>query len=261
MAETLNRRSEVILKFLLRTGSASIEEILEVAGSSAPSIRRDLARLESRGLIRRTHGGATLVEPLLYEPFRYDSSFLAREQRFAEEKRRIGLAAAELIQANETVGLTAGTTATHIGRSLRHRDKIQVVTNAINIGMELCNQPGIRTYLTGGVVPWAWSFSLTGNAALSFLDDVYLDKVFLSVTGLDAERGATTLETDEALVFRKMLKQSKQVIVAADSSKLGKVSPAFICPVSEIHLLITDSSATAEALDPFERQGIKIIRA
>lgn len=261
MTEALNRRSEQIIKFLLRTGSATVEEILEVAGSSAPSIRRDLARLEGRGLIRRTHGGATLVEPLLYEPFRYDSSFLAREQRFAEEKRRIGLAAAELVQANETIGLTAGTTTTHVGRSLRHRDKIQVVTNAINIGMELCNQPGIRTYVTGGVVPWAWSFSLTGNAALDFLDDVYMDKVFLSVTGLDAERGATSLETDEALVFRKMIKQAKEIIVVADSSKLGKVSPAFICPINEIHLLITNSGASAEALAPFERQGIRVIRA
>src|SRR3984885_16123845 len=204
MNDALNHRSEQIIKHLLRTGAATIEELLAIAGSSAPSIRRDLARLEGRGLIRRTHGGAELVEPLLYEPFRFDSSFLAREQRHATEKRRIGLAAAELVQANETVGLPAGTTPTHVGRSLRHRDKIQVVTNAINIGMELCNQPGVRTYLTGGVVPWAWSFSLTGGAALNFLDDVYLDKVFLSVTGLDTERGATTLETDEALVLRKM---------------------------------------------------------
>jgi len=260
MSESITRRSEQIVKFLLRNGSATIEELLAVAGSSAPSIRRDLARLEARGLIRRTHGGAELVEPLLYEPFRYDSSFLAREQRHAAEKRRIGLAAAELVQAGETVGLTAGTTTTHIGRSLRHRDKIQVVTNAINIGMELCNQPGIRTYLTGGVVPWAWSFSLTGNAALTFLDNIYMDKVFLSVTGLDTERGATSLEADEALVYRKMLKQAKQVIVAADSSKLGKVSPAFICPASEIHTLITDSGATAEMVAPFERQGTHVIR-
>src|ERR1039458_10127120 len=188
MSAAINLRSEQIIKFLLRVQTAPIEEILAAAGSSAPSIRRDLARLENRGLIRRTHGGAALVEPLLYEPFRYDSSFLAREQRFAAEKRRIGLAAAELIQPRETVGLSAGTTTTYIGRSLRHRDNIKVITNAINIGMELCNQPGIRTYLTGGVVPWAWSFSLTGNAALTFLDDVYLDKVFLSVTGLDADR-------------------------------------------------------------------------
>jgi DeoR family transcriptional regulator of aga operon len=260
MSESINRRSEQIVKFLLNAGTATIEELLAVAGSSAPSIRRDLARLENRGLIRRTHGGAALVEPLLYEPFRYDSSFLAREQRFAVEKRHIGLVAAELVLEGQTVGLTAGTTTTHVGRSLRHRDKIQVITNAINIGMELCNQPGIRTYLTGGVVPWAWSFSLTGNAALTFLDDVYMDKVFLSVTGLDAERGATTLETDEALVYRKMIKQSKQVIVTADSSKLGKVNPAFICPTSEIHVLITDTGATAEAVAPFERQGIKVIR-
>jgi DeoR family transcriptional regulator of aga operon len=260
MSDKLSPRSQKIIKLLLGAGTATIEEILAVAGSSAPSIRRDLARLENRGLIRRTHGGAALVEPLLYEPFRYDSSFLAREQRFAAEKRRIGLAAAELIQPRETVGLSAGTTTTYIGRSLRHRDNIKVITNAINIGMELCNQPGIRTYLTGGVVPWAWSFSLTGNAALTFLDDVYLDKVFLSVTGFDAERGATSLETDEALVYRKMVKQSKEVIAVADSSKLGKVGPAFICKSSEIHILITDTGATPEIIAQFERQGIRVLR-
>jgi DeoR family transcriptional regulator of aga operon len=260
MSETISRRAEKIVKHLLSAGSASIEELLAVAGSSAPSIRRDLARLESRGLIRRTHGGAELVEPLLYEPFRFDSSFLAREQRHAAEKRRIGLAAAELVLQGETIGLTAGTTTTHIGRSLRHRSKIQVVTNALNIGMELCNQPGIRTFLTGGVVPWAWSFSLTGSAALNFLDDVYMDKVFISVTGLDAERGATSLEPDEALVYRKMLKQAKQVIVVADSSKLGKVSPAFLCACSEINILLTDTGATPEMLAPYASKGVQILR-
>src|ERR1700745_1571584 len=106
---TLSLRSERIVKFLLRTGTATIEEILAVAGSSAPTIRRALALREKRGLTRRTHGGATLVEPLLYEPFRYDSSFLAREQRHAEEKRRIGLAAEELVTEHETVGLTLRT--------------------------------------------------------------------------------------------------------------------------------------------------------
>jgi DeoR family transcriptional regulator of aga operon len=260
MSDSISPRAEKIVKLLLRTGSASIEEILAHVGSSGPSIRRDLAKLENRGLIRRNHGGAELVEPLLYEPFRYDSSFLAREQRNATEKRRIGVAASELIQAGETVGLSAGTTTTHIGRSLRHRDNIHVVTNAINIGMELCNLPGIRTFLTGGVIPWAWSFSLTGNAALNFLDDVYLDKVFLSVTGLSAESGATTLEMEEALVYRKMLKQAKQTILVADSSKLGKVSPALICRCGDFQTLITDIGASHEAVAPFERMGVEVIR-
>jgi len=85
--------------------------------------------------------------------------------------------------------------------------------------------------------------------------------VFLSVTGLDLERGATSLETDEALVYRKMLKQAKQVIVAADSSKLGKVNPAFICPANEIQILITDHGATSETVAGFERLGTRVIRA
>jgi DeoR family transcriptional regulator of aga operon len=260
MSSHLNERAEKIMKFLLRSGTASIEAILAEVGSSAPSIRRDLVLLENRGLIRRTHGGATLVEPLLYEPFRYDSSFQAREQRFADEKRRIGLAAAELVQDNETIGLTAGTTATLVGRSLRHRHHLKIVTNAINIGMELCNQPGIRTSVTGGAISWVWSFSLAGQAALNFLNDVYMDKVFLSVLGLDPERGATTLEAEEALVFRKMLKQSKQVIVVADSSKLGAISPAFICPISDVHLLVTDTGASDATVAAFEERGVQVMR-
>jgi DeoR family transcriptional regulator of aga operon len=88
-----------------------------------------------------------------------------------------------------------------------------------------------------------------------------MDKVFFSVTGLEAERGATTLETDEALIYRKMLKKSKQVIVAAESGKLGKVGPAFICHSNEINILITDSGASDEAIAPFACRNIRVIRA
>src|SRR5882757_7822479 len=104
MSTKTDLRIEKIMKLLLRDGSSTVEELITAIGTSAPSIRRDLTKLEKRGLARRTHGGATLIEPLLYEPFRYDTSFQAREQRAAEEKRRIALAAADLIRENETIG-------------------------------------------------------------------------------------------------------------------------------------------------------------
>src|SRR5262249_41585994 len=143
---------------------------------------------------------------------------------------------------------------------IRHRSNIKVITNAINIGMELCNQPGIKTYLTGGVIPWAWSFSLSGQAAINFLNDVYLDKVFVGVVGVDIERGATTLESDEALTFRAMLRQAKQVIVVADSSKVSHVSASLICPISDVNILITDTGASDHTVGEFKERGIQVIR-
>ncbi len=261
MSTKTDERGERIMRALLRAGDITVEELVKQVGSSAPSIRRDLTRLEKRGLALRTHGGATLVEPLLYEPFRHDTSFQARELRSAEQKRRIGLAAAEMIEEKQTVGLTAGTTTTQIGRSLRHRRGIHVVTNALNIGMELCNQPAIRTTITGGTLAWAWTFALAGQAALNTLKDMYLDRVFLGVTGFDLERGATTLEVEEATVSRAMIGQAQQVIVVADSTKVGIVSPALICPANAVHVLVTDSNLEEEKRAAIEAAGIRVVVA
>src|SRR6266436_8626588 len=196
MSVRQQHRDDRILKLLLHKGTVAAEELNDDLGASAPSIRRDLIRLEGKGLIRRTHGGAALVQELLYEPFRYDTAFQTREHRFVKEKRHIGIAAAELIEENETIGLTAGTTTTWVARSLRHRSNITVVTNAVNIGMELCNMPGLKIHLTGGYVHWPWSFSLVGADAINFMGNIFLDKLFLSVSGIDAVRGTTTNESD-----------------------------------------------------------------
>lgn len=257
----INERADRIMKALLRAGTISVPELVEQVETSAPSIRRDLARLEKRGLVRRTHGGATLVEPFLYEPFRHDTSFQARELRFAEQKRRIGLAAAELVQEKEIIGLNAGTTTTQIGRSLRHRRDLSVVTNAVNIAMELCNQPEIKTMLTGGTLAWAWTFALAGHATLNFLRDVNLDRAFISASGFDPERGVTTLEPEEAIVALTMLRQARQVVLVADSTKMGQICPALICPISAIQVLVTDTGLPDSACDALAARGIQVIRA
>jgi DeoR family transcriptional regulator of aga operon len=261
MTKRLEHRTERILKLLLQRGSVSVEELITSLGASAPSIRRDLARLEGKGLVKRTHGGATLVQELLYEPFRYDTAFQTREQQFVREKRHIGTAAAELIQKNETIGFTAGTTTTWVARNLRHRTNLSVITNAVNIGMELCNMPGLKVHLTGGYVHWPWSFSLVGPAAITSLSDMFMDKLFVSVSGIDASRGATTNESDEALTFRAMVKQAKQVIVVADSGKLGVVTPSLICPIEDVDVLVTDAGASDDAAVEFTKSGVKVIRA
>ncbi len=115
--------------------------------------------------------------------------------------------------------------------------------------------------MTGGNVRWPWSFSLIGAATINFMGDIFLDRLFLSVSGIDAVRGTTTNESDEALSFRAMVKQAKQVIVVADSSKLGVVTPSLICPIEDVDVLVTDTGASDEIAGAFTRSGVRVIRA
>ena len=259
MSAKIEQRAKKILQLLLQRGNASVEDLANLLAVSAASVRRDLARLEQRNLVHRTHGGARLAGQMQYEAFRFDSSFHIRESRFAEEKRRIGIAAAELIRERDTVGFTAGTTPTQVARCIRHRSGIHVITNAVNIGMELSNQPDLNVTLTGGTMRWAGAFSLTGPTAIEMLNGVFMDKAFIGVCGVDVSRGATTIEPDEAAVFRAMVRQSKQVVVVADSSKIGMVSPALICTPSDIDVLVTDSGIPQEAAEGFRTHGVEVI--
>jgi DeoR family transcriptional regulator of aga operon len=259
MSSKTEQRAKTILQVLLQRGNASVEELVQLLGASAPSVRRDLARLEKRRLVHRTHGGARLASQMQYEAFRFDSSFHEREGRFADEKRRIGMAAAELIREHDTVGFTAGTTPTQVARCIRHRSSIHIITNAVNIGMELSNLPALHVTLTGGTMRWAGAFSLTSHTAIEMLSAVFMDRVFVGVCGVDPMRGATTIEPDEAAVFRAMVRQSKEVIVVADSSKIGMVSPALVCPPSDIDILVTDTGISAAALEEFCARDIQVI--
>jgi DeoR family transcriptional regulator, aga operon transcriptional repressor len=259
MSTKTDHRAKKILQVLLRQGNTTVDALSELLDASGASVRRDLTRLELRGLVHRTHGGAKLAGQTQYEPFRFDSSFEEREGRFAEEKRRIGVAAAELVREHETIGFTAGTTTTQVARCIRHRSGIHVITNAVNIGMELSNQAALNVTLTGGTMRWAGAFSLTGPTAMEMLSGVFLDKVFIGACGVDVMRGATTIEPDEAAIFRAMVRQAKQVVVCADSSKMAMTSPALICPVTDIDILITDSGIAADALAGFKESGIHVI--
>lgn len=259
MSLKTDNRAKHILKILLQHGNTSVDDLVSELGTSAASIRRDLTRLEVRGLVHRTHGGATLAGQMTYEPFRFDSSFQIREDRFSEEKRRIAIAAAELIQEKETIGLAAGTTTTQLARCLRHRSNLHIVTNAVNIGMELANQQSLKVTLTGGTVQWPGAFSMVGPTALESLQRIFFDRVFLGVCGIDPQQGATVIEADESLIFRTMVDHAKQVIVLADSSKIGMISPALICPVSRINTVVTDDGLSSDLLAALRAKHIEVI--
>ena len=165
-----NERDKEILRQLIQDGEVTVEQLAERFKTSHATIRRELSYLDGVGLLRRTHGGAIQIEPMLYEPFRHLSSFTAQEQMQAAEKRRIGLAAAEMIKDGKIIALSAGTTTTQVGRSIHHRKGVTIVTNAINIAMELSHRVDLRIILTGGYLNKN-CFALTGPSGITSVNE------------------------------------------------------------------------------------------
>jgi len=253
-------RSEQILQELLRNGEVSVNNLAKRLNVSAATIRRDLNELEKQGLLRRSHGGAVPVAPMLYEPFRHVSSFHEQEQKCAAEKRRIGLMAASLIADGEIVAIGAGTTTTQIARSIRHRKGITVLTNALNIAMELSHLADIKVFMTGGFLSGDW-FALVGDVAQRNVGEMFVDKAFIGVDGIHAEHGLTTNYPDQAAIHRAMMQQARQRIVVADHRKIGIVGTTLIWGPTGVDILITDKATTDESIAPFTAKKITVMRA
>ncbi|MCI0490667.1 MAG: DeoR/GlpR family DNA-binding transcription regulator [Blastocatellia bacterium] len=255
-----SHRWEQILRELLRNGEVSVEGLARQFNVSSATIRRDLSDLERQGLLRRNHGGAVPVAPMLYEPFRHVSSFQEQEEKCTAEKRQIGLMAASLVVDGEIIAIGAGTTTTQMARSIRHRKGITVLTNAINIAMELSHLADIKVCMTGGFLSGAW-FALVGDVAQRNAGEMFLDKAFIGVDGIHSEHGLMTNYPDQAAIHRVLLQQARQRIVVADHRKIGTLGTSLIWPPSGVDYLITDAATTDEAIAPFIEKKFEVLRA
>jgi DeoR family transcriptional regulator, aga operon transcriptional repressor len=238
-------RLGVILEELSNGGSVAVADLWPRLGVSAATVRRDLELLEGQRLLSRTHGGA-VAHGVLYElPLRYKSA------RHLEEKRRIAREAAARIQDGMAVGLTGGTTTTEVARAFVDRQRLTVVTNALNIAGELAVRPNIKLVVTGGLAR-SESYELVGPLAEQTLADLHLDMAFVGVDGISGDAGLTTHHEIEAHTNRALIERAGRVIVVADGSKLGAVAFARICPTSAVDELITagaDAGAVARLRD------------
>jgi DeoR family transcriptional regulator of aga operon len=252
-------RLTIILTSLQKTGAVSVEELSNQLQVSQVTVRRDLDTLEAQGLLRRTHGGAVSIEPLFYEPFRNDRSFQAQLEKFADEKRKIGRAAAGLIKKGDIISLTPGTTTTEVVRGLPLNHEITVVTSTVNVAMELSKRKDLDVYVTGGHLHGDW-FSLVGPTAAQSLSRVMIHVLFVGADGIDAKAGVSCFDPEEAQLNATMVKHAQKKVAVVDHSKFGIVAGWRICSTNEIDVLVTDSGATDEMVAPFQEADIEVIR-
>ena len=257
--ENVSARQDSILHRLQETGEVSVEELCATLETSTATIRRDLDELEQRSLLRRTRGGAISIGSLFYEPFKHDLSFQDKVETFAAEKRRIAQAAAELVEPGATVALSGGTTTTEVVRYLKLLRGITIVTNAVNLAMELSSRKEIDVVVTGGHLRGNW-FTLVGPLANQGAAMLFSDIMFIGVDGIDAGQGLTCVHPQEAEFLRILTRHTRKRVVVADHSKLGTVSRWLLCPAGDVQTIVTDRDAGDETIDPFRKMGIEVKR-
>lgn len=255
--DAVTRRANTILEILSDRDHVSTTELVDTLGVSAVTIRKDLDILMQQGLLRRTHGGAVPATPLHPGYTSTEQSFDNSQQIYYSQKIAIARAAAAQVQDGDIIAFTGGTTATFTARYLTGFTNLTVITNALNIALELSDRPGITIFVPGGFLRGGM-YSLVSVTALDCIRNFTIDKMFIGVNGIHPDRGLTELLNDQALVHRTLIDQSRKSIVVTDSSKIGRIYRAFICDVSEVDLLITDSAASTDWVRQLEQRRLSV---
>ncbi len=249
-------RHEHIVGLLQQAGRVSVMTLATTLGVSVVTIRNDLDLLERQGVLRRMRGGAVAVRTARFER----PAHLAGES-FSDEKMRIAGVAASLIRDGETIIIDAGSTMVALARALpRTLNDVAVVTNALDVALELEEHPGIKVVVTGGTVRGRQR-SLIAPFATLLLGQVNADVAFVSCAGIDPEKGFTNSNWEEAEVKHAMLAAAGRVIVLADHSKFGHVGSARIAGLERADVLVSDSGLDPEAARVLESKGLRLILA
>ena len=253
-------REEIIIRTVQRGLVVSVQELVSITGASEATIRRDLTKLEKLKQIKRTRGGAKLpdgMKPSIKQPQLKETPFAYRKNVMDEKKRLIAKCAVSLCGEDETILIDGGTTTYNMVDFLMG-SRLQIITNSFPMAEALVSTSN-KIILTGGILN-PESLLVLDPEPESLISRYYASKLFLGIGGID-ETGFTNSDLQVIQSERAMLKQSREIIVLADSSKFGKRGALLLCGFNKVHAVITDSGIPEEYKKLLSSHGIKVVIA
>jgi len=242
-----------ILQRIQRQQRISVAEICEVFAVSEATARRDLETLAEVGKVQRVHGGAIALAPAPPE-----QPILQRQEEQAQEKVRIGQAAARLINDGETIFLGSGTTVLEVARNLNSDRKLTIITNSLPVVNALAGNEVITLICLGGMLRDS-ELSFIGHITEQALAEVRADKVIIGTRAISLEHGLTHEYLPETMTDRAILKAGNQIIVVADHTKFGRAATVLLAPMESIHTIVTDGQTPSDFIEAVQERGIKVI--
>lgn len=247
------QRRQMILDILKREGRALAGQLARDWNVSEDTIRRDMREMAADGLLKRVHGGAMPMAPMLPD-------FTTRRGVATEEKQRLAAAAIRLISPGQMVFLDGGTTTEEIARQIPRAMALTVVTHAPTLAAEFEHHPEIEVILIGGRL-YKHSMVAVGAAAIAAIDRLRPDIFFLGVTAAHPVEGLTTGDFEEAAIKRRIVERSAATYVPLTLEKLDTVSPCLVALMSEITGLIVVQEDKPRGLGGYREAGVEIVVA
>ena len=246
-------RQRRIEEHLQRVEFASLDELSEHVDASTSTVRRDLQSLESKGMVKRTHGGARLTNPKSDE-----FTFSARDTHQSAEKETIGRACADLILPNQSVILDAGSTVFHAARHLESKSP-QIITNSLPVANQFASNSRVEVVVSGGVI-YPRLGVLVGPLAVEAFSRMHADVAIMSSGGI-TPAGITNSHGLLIESQRAMIQAAKRVIFCLDHTKLGRQSLSPLCGLDSVDVVVTDSRASEEQVKTLRDCGLEVIVA
>ena len=249
----IQERRQFILDRMVADGMVKVADIAEAAGVTQTTIRKDLTELESKGLLYRAYGTALPTADQVM-----DISMNTKKLINYDPKQKIAVAAAKLIESNDSIIISSGSTTAVFADQIKPKGRLNVVSTSVSISAKLGEIPGITVMQVGGTL-YSNTLSTVGIEAARSLQNVHCAKAFVGVEGFDPEFGITCGTVEEAELTQQMIQSSSRLIVLSDSTKYGQKGFGRICGMELIDILITDSRLDESVRKEIEALGVKVI--
>lgn len=247
----IERRNEILAKLLV-DGKVIVSDLSREFNVTEETIRRDLEKLDNDGLAKKTYGGA-----VRNENFNVDVPYNVRKQTNVEGKKKIAALISDMIEDGDYLALDASTTALYVVKNIIQKKKITVITNSIEILLELSNKSDWNVMSTGGVLKEG-GLSLLGYQAERMVRNFHVDVAVCSCKGIDFQMGITDSNERDAEIKKAFFESAKVKILAADSTKFGRKSFVQVSDLQTVDRVVTDREPSEEWKQRFREEKIEL---
>lgn len=248
----IERRNAILAK-LNAQGKVIVTDLSREFDVTEETIRRDLEKLDNEGLAKKTYGGAVVNQNL-----NIDLPFNVRKRANVELKQKIAEKIAEMIHDGDYIMLDASSTAIYVTKCIADRKNITLITNSVEIMLELADKSDWNILSTGGSLKKG-ALSLVGASAERMIRGFHVDLAVCSSKGIDLNMGVTDSNEKDSEIKRAIFGAANRKILAVDSTKFDKISFVHVCDMADIDVVVTDSQPSERWIEHFKDKDVELV--